>query len=107
MLAVGVLGGTEADDELVRLWKYATRACDREWARLEQESADRQQAARNPVRTTRRGGMNAGNLLSRNLNALESLKEKVAETWLEYALKLHEYGFRIEDPDIQSLRERR
>jgi len=105
MKRAGVLGGLEADDVLVRLWQYGIHACEREYDRLDKEANDiqnggNQQPASRPSRGGTRGG-GAGMIRQRQLYDIQKQRELVVKTARKYAEKLNDYGFHIEDPDIQ------
>jgi hypothetical protein len=90
-----VLAGPEADDELIRLWNFAKDSCVNEYFRLEDEIKEKE-------------GKGGGSRSSpRDIQELQMERQKVVETHNEYAGKLFDYGFRIEDPDIYEQREGR
>lgn len=92
MIACGLFAGVEADDELVRVWKYAVDVSEREVARIDAALEELKQNSR-----SRRGRS------SRERDDLNKLKEKVIETARTYMEKRYDYGFRIEDADIHEL----
>ncbi len=107
MKVAAVLGGPQADDELIRLWKFGIEACSVELRRIDRELEEKG-AARGGSRRSggRRGrGRTLGSSSQREVDKLREHRVKVEETRLAYQTKLHEYGFRIEDPDIQAQRE--
>ncbi|MCH7993623.1 MAG: trypsin-like peptidase domain-containing protein [Planctomycetes bacterium] len=101
MIACGFFAGVEADDELVRVWKYAVDVSRREVARIDAALEELKQNSRS---RSRRGSRRAG---SRERDELNKLKEKVIETAQTYMEKRFDYGFRIEDSDIHELRSRK
>lgn len=99
MRVAAIFMGEEADDEMIRLWKAAESACQKELRRIEQERRDTQEEFSGR-------GRNGGLALQRAMEDLDEHREKVTETLREYLIKMYRYGFRIEDPDIQAERER-
>ncbi|HNQ24051.1 MAG TPA: trypsin-like peptidase domain-containing protein [Phycisphaerae bacterium] len=103
MKIASVLGGVEADDELIRLWDFASRACLREYMRAQ---VDMQELTQDRAGGPRPGsGAGAQARIQREAEALRKDAEKAYETYWEFQRNLYEYGFRIEDPDIQKQRE--
>ena len=101
MRVAAVLGGAEADDELIRLWQYGKRACIYEMARLEEElRVLQEEQGNNP-----RGGTGAQRKIQKETDQINAYREQAVEDWHTFYLRLDEYGFRIEDPDIQEHRE--
>jgi S1-C subfamily serine protease len=96
LLVAGVLGGVEADDELIRLWNLAVEAGQGEWQRLDREEQEQGNDGRprNAARARREQEERA------------EYREEINETLREYYIKMRDYGFRIEDPDIQEQRDR-
>lgn len=108
MQVAAVFAGVEADDELIRLWNFATEVCGREIQRLDEEIGDQGQGRRRSgQRASRRsrGRRGARNVAQRELNDLREKRDKVIETAVSYRSKLLSYGFRIEDPDIREFYE--
>ena len=101
MRVAAVLGGAEADDELIRLWQYGKRSCIYELARLEEELRELQQGGGNDRRST----AGTQRKLQREIDQINGYRDEAIENWGTFALSLREYGFRIEDPDIQEHRE--
>ncbi len=106
MGVAAVFAGTDADDETVRLWKLAIDATFKEIARIEkalqegEESGNRRQPGRAP------GGKPPLN--PREIQELRTYREEAQKTLEPIAIKyFQEYGFRIEDQDIQVLKERK
>ena len=100
MVACGFFAGVEADDELVRVWKYAVDVSRREVERIDAELEELQQNRRSRSgRNSRRG--------SRERDELNKLKEKAIETAQTYMGKRYDYGFLIEDADIHELRSKK
>jgi len=99
----GVLGGGDADDELMRLWKYCTRSVIREFQRLDKEVEEMEKEQQNrsatPIRGGRQVSANAG--MERRMREIAQERQRLEEIYWEYFEKLWEYGFRIEDPDLQ------
>lgn len=108
MRVAGVFTGPVADDELIRLWNFAKQRCLNEVQRIEATLAKADEE-RNSRRSSSRGGRrNAGgsNLaFQRKRDELAEQREDAENTYREFQIKLFEYGFRIEDPDIQAMRE--
>ncbi|MEK6676260.1 MAG: serine protease [Planctomycetota bacterium] len=99
-----VLGGAEADDEMLRLWRHAFDSSLKESERIEKEIEEKRNQGGS--RGGSRGGSSGNRLRSeRELDTLQQDREKARETARAYFIKLQEYGFRIEDPDIQKMRE--
>lgn len=100
--SAAVFAGTDADDELIRLWKHAVSVCQREVRRIEMETGEGQDSSRG------RGNPQAGRQLNqRAMDEMRQQREDAIKTAREYMMKLYEYGFRIEDPDVQAMRERK
>ncbi len=100
--AAAIFAGTDADDELIRLWKFAVGVCQREVRRIDTESGEGRDSGRG------RGSPQAGRPLNqRAMDEMRQQREDAIKTGQEYMFKLYKYGFRIEDPDIQAMRERR
>jgi S1-C subfamily serine protease len=105
-----ILGGEAADDEMIRLWKGAVALCQLELRRLdelerEEKDKDRGEGGRG---RSRRGSSSRGlstSPLQRALDDIQEQREKVMETFFDYRTKLGQYGFRIEDPDLQDIKE--
>ncbi len=93
MKIAAIFMGTQADDQLVRLWNLGVAACRREVRRIDREIEEKQSGS-----GSSRG---AGARARREIDELNEHKEKVEETYYSYMYKLYEWGFRIEDPDIQ------
>ncbi len=103
MEVAGVLGGQDADDELIRLWNYYVNAGRRELYRLDQERRKIQEDAQaGPAVTLRgaRGGGTANAGTERQLREIQEQWDSIIKTMREFAGKLEEAGFRIEDPDV-------
>lgn len=101
MKEASVLGGSEADDELLRLWKFGCSVCLYEWARVSQELQEMQQDTGG-----RRGGGGAQRRVQRETERLQGYQEKAMEEYVALYVKTRDYGFHIKDPDIQEYRER-
>lgn len=112
---VGVLGGVEAEEQLHRLWMFASRLAILERFRLEremeeleeEESRQNQRGGRNaprPRRAGRRGGAGVVQASERKMRELEEDRDKAMEVYAEYQKKLNDAGFRIDDPDIDAFR---
>jgi len=100
--------GTEAEDELLRLWKLGFDVALREFQRVSDEIADAGGRGRNGGnrRQGNRGGRRGGGgAQRREIDKLNEHNERVVKVLQEYFIKMLEYGFRIEDPDIQQQRE--
>jgi S1-C subfamily serine protease len=102
--------GEEADDELLRIWRHAQDACRKEFDRIQRERQEKGggKGSSNRRGSARRGGArrSSGSANQRELDKLAEAEEKVLENWRKYFVSLMDYGFRIEDPDIQHRRER-
>ncbi len=116
MATAAVFAGEEADDELIRLWKSAARAAAREIKRIDAVKEEKKTSGRGGTqggaRRSRgsRSGSRGGGAQSARQRQLRELDEQRAETLearKEYVLKLIHYGFRIDDPDVRELKERR
>ncbi len=114
MDVVAVLGGIEAEEQLHRLWMFASRLAILERFRLgaeiekEQEEQDPRGGRRN-LRGRRGGGGGRGaggarQATERKIRELEEAREKAIETYAAYQKKLNDAGFRIDDPDIDAFR---
>lgn len=107
--------GTEAEDELLRLWKLGFDVATREYSRVTEEIQEKSTRRSRPSRGARRsrgsrgsrGGRGGGAQAAaqREVEELNKHLERVVKVGQEYFLKMLEYGFRIEDPDIQQQRE--
>jgi uncharacterized protein YlxW (UPF0749 family) len=93
-----VLGGAVGDDELIRLWRFALNTSLNEMMRIDKEIEEKQNEGR--------GRASSALLMQREIDALQADRRKAEENLQKYYLKLYDYGFRIEDPDIQQMRER-
>lgn len=96
MVACGLFAGVEADDELVRIWKYGVDVSRREVERIDAAVKEMRENRRGRGRRNARGG-------SREIDELNKMKEKAVETERLYIGKRIDYGFRIEDLDIHEL----
>lgn len=110
LAVAAVFVGEVADNELVRLWSEAISACTKEFLRVQAEiSEDSGSGGRRSRRNRgRRGGRGGGGQQQRQreLQNLAEHQEKVVETFVEFRQKSFDYGFIIEDPDMQEHRER-
>jgi len=102
MPRASVFAGTDADDELLRLWKLALDSSEKEVGRIDQAIQDRQQQGNapgarreNPVK------------MQREIEELQRERTEAIENFQAYQGKYQEYGFRIEDPDIHSMKDER
>ena len=112
MIAAALFAGVAADDELIRLWKFAANVAENEIRRLEteiEEQGGSSSSRRGSSSGSRRGGGSRGRQLSQNrkLDELNEQRDDAVETYRAYMIKLYEYGFRIEDPDIREYREKK
>ena len=99
--------GAEADDELIRLWNFATKVCRRELARIDGEIKRTNEARRRGRGQPSTAGMQlSAHAARRKLNELAEKQRKALGAYEVYQAKLWSYGFRIEDPDIQEFHER-
>ena len=111
MIASALFAGVAADDELIRLWKFAGNVSQNEIRRLEMKIEEQRGAssARRGQGSSRRGGRGRGRQPSsqdRRLDELNDQMEEAVETYRTYMTKVYQYGFRIEDPDIREYREK-
>ncbi|MFQ5590191.1 MAG: serine protease [Phycisphaerae bacterium] len=112
MATAAIFVGEEADDELIQLWKSAARAAAREVSRIDEKKAEKGKAgsrrAPPPGPGGRRGRAVGGAQAARERKAreLEEQRAEAVATRKAYVVKLYEYGFRIDDPDIRALHER-
>ena len=99
--------GEVAEDEMIRAWRQAVKASREEIRRINRERQE-MQGDNNGGRGGRgsRGGRRGGGMAQRELQKLADQEEKVFDKMVEYLITLRDYGFRIEDPDIQARRER-
>ena len=100
MRVASVLGGTDADDELIRLWQFACEVCLRESIRTQLELQEAQEEAQG-----RPGGGAMQTRLNRLKEKLDGYRNEAMEKYGELQYQLYRYGFRIEDPDIQKQRD--
>jgi hypothetical protein len=106
-----VFAGAEADDERIRVWKFAVEVCQREIRRLNEELGERNTSGGRQGRPGRRPAFESRaqdrtrNLSQWERDKLRQERDEVIETLTEYDMKLRAYGFRIEDPDIQERRQ--
>ncbi|MGB0714971.1 MAG: S1 family peptidase [Phycisphaerae bacterium] len=106
--------GELAEDEMIRVWRLAERASFAEIDRIEAKRREMQGGGGGGGRGGRggRGGARGnarnrgGGQMQRELQKLEEHQEKVIEKLVSFRDSLWDYGFRIEDPDIQERRER-
>jgi len=108
MAAAAVFGGAAADDQLIRLWKSATAACEREIIRIQTLKEEKQNESRGgrPSSGSRsRGGSALLSMSDREQRELDEQLAQAQETRQEFLMKLFDYGFRIEDPDIQEFQD--
>lgn len=98
--------GSDADDEMIRLWKLGVRAAEREINRITVWLGEVQDTG---------GRGSGGGGAPRGLSAapagvtpdqLRMQREKAEKTLREYVVKLFDYGFHIDDPDVQELKEK-
>ena len=106
MTVAGVYAGEEADDELIRLWNFATRICSAEVRRLEAAMQEERSDRASPAggRFGAPGARSTHLVVQRRIDELRQDRDATIETWKEFHRKLWSYGFRIEDPDIQKQR---
>lgn len=107
MHVAAVLSGVDGDDELIRLWKFALDVARREVQRIDREAQEQQRGGAGGERrgSSARGG-GAQLAMQRARDESQKMREEAIETYRTYLFKLYEYGFRIEDPDIQEYKER-
>ncbi|MCO6438893.1 MAG: trypsin-like peptidase domain-containing protein [Phycisphaerae bacterium] len=103
LTGAAVFIGTDAEDVLVRLWKVAIDTGYRELDRLEKVEQEQQEDARGGSRKGRGSNL----LAQREMDEIKRLREDTEETLRTYYFKRFDYGFRIEDPDIQALKEKK
>jgi hypothetical protein len=98
-----VFHGPEAEDLLVRVWKVAMDAAMREGELVDREMEEQK---RNRGGSSKGGqsGEGARLALQRSMDELEARKQAATEAFRTYIIKRWDYGFRIEDPDIEELR---
>ena len=112
LLVAGVLGGIDADQELIRLWKFGADLCQAEIYRLQQELQEEEEANANRAQTTRggRGGGGRGGGIAARMDRLrqeiQNKMQEAAETAREFQIKLALAGFRIQDPDAEAQRDK-
>jgi S1-C subfamily serine protease len=97
-----VFRGTDAEDELFRLWRFAVSVADAEIRRINREIEEK----RGQRGKSRGRGKGARQARQRELDELNEHLEEAQETRQAYETKLRWAGFRIEDPDIQKQKER-
>ncbi|MHC4695521.1 MAG: S1 family peptidase [Planctomycetota bacterium] len=112
MATAAVFRGEVADDELIRLWKSAARVSVQEITRLDVVKEEKRNATRRGSRSgsrrasSRRDSGGGGETReARELREIDEQRAETLETLRDYVLRLYEYGFRIEDPDIQEMKE--
>ncbi len=111
MATAAVFAGEEADDELIRLWKSAARAAARELMRIDAVKEEKRTSGRGAQGGARHAGRRrsssgAQTARQRQLRELDEQRTETLEAWQEYVIKLMDYGFRIDDPDVRELKER-
>jgi hypothetical protein len=99
MPAVAVFAAVPGDDEMLRMWRLVQDASVNEIRRIDQAIREKQEQG-----NQRRGG-GGGLRDQREIEDLQKEREKVIETGGSYLQKRWAYGFRIEDPDIQKIKE--
>lgn len=100
--------GSDADDEMIRLWKLGVRAATREIERINGWLGENQNTGGG------RGSGGGGTAPRSSLAApagvtpdqLRMQREKTVKTLQEYVAKVQDYGFHIDHPDVQELKER-
>lgn len=105
MSVAAVFFGTEPEDLMTRLWRLGIESAIREVARLDEEIKEaRENTSRRAAAPQggRRGGP-VGNM-NREVDELNAKKEKTIATARDFAIRRWDYGFWIEDPDIEDLR---
>lgn len=105
MSVAAVFFGTEPEDLMTRLWRLGIESAMREVARLDEEIKEaRENTSRRAAAPQggRRGGP-VGNM-NREVDELNAKREKTIATARDFAIKRWDYGFWIEDPDIEDLR---
>jgi len=95
----GVFLGTVPEDLMLRLWKIGQSASIREYRKIAAEIGEGGQGRGN------RGGNRAAaaNLTPQRRKEIEERLKKVREVFIEYIGKRHDYGFFVEDVDIEEL----
>lgn len=93
----GVFLGTIPEDLMLRLWKIGQSASIREYRKLAAETGEGRQG--------RGGGGNrpAVNITPQRMREIEQRLKKVREVFVEYIQKRFDYGFFVEDIDIEEL----
>lgn len=108
--AAAIFYGSDADDEMIRLWKLGARAAQREILRINEWLGENQDTGGGG-----RGSGSGGGTASRKLSAppagvrpdeLRTRREKAEKALRDYVGKLFDYGFHIDDPDVQQLKEK-
>jgi len=102
LTVASVFHGPEAEDLLVRVWKVAMDAAMREG-----DLVDREMEEQKKNRGSSKGGQSgegARLALQRSKDELEARKQAATEAFRTYIIKRWDYGFRIEDPDIEEMR---
>ncbi len=112
LMLSGVLGGIDADRELIRLYKFAVDLADAEILRLQREGQQMQEEEANrggrgaPRRATGSRGRATVSRLDREMRKIADQIEEIAKFKEEYEIKLYKSGFRIQDPDIDRERDK-
>ncbi|UCE59923.1 MAG: trypsin-like peptidase domain-containing protein [Phycisphaerales bacterium] len=104
MLSAAIFAGPEADDELIRVWKFATHTCENEIRRIGSVlgNADGRSGGSSSGRSRGRRTLSG----DRDRRDLEEKRDEALDTAREYLIKMFDYGFRIEDPDIQESKDK-
>lgn len=103
LITAGVFNGSYADDELIRLWKYATSTSMSELRRIDTALGISRGTGRQSQRS--RSNLSApGSLTKREEKDLLDDRKKAIDALRTYQRKLDDYGFRIEDQDIHEYR---
>ena len=100
MTVAAVFVGPDAEDLLVRVWKVAMDAALRELQLVQTEDAEMHDRRG----SSGRSGQGAQLAQQRSLDDLQERKRTAEEAFRTYIFKRWDYGFRIEDPDIEEMR---
>lgn len=98
--------GSDADDEMIRLWKLGVRAAEREIARINEWLGERPDTGGGRGSSGSTGTARLSAPAGVSPDQLRMQREKAQKAAMEYVGKLFDYGFHIDDPDVQELKEK-